>query len=40
VEASRPLTTARETMDWIIGVPLLAVTFICASIPMLMDSGR
>jgi len=25
-------------MDWIIGVPLLAVTFVCASIPMLMDS--
>jgi len=27
-------------MDWIIGVPLLAITFVCASIPMLLDSGR
>ncbi len=27
-------------MDWIITVPLLAVTFVCASVPMLMDSGR
>lgn len=27
-------------MDWIITVPLLAVTFVCASIPVLMESGR
>ena len=27
-------------MDWIITVPLLAVAFACASIPVLMDSGR
>jgi len=27
-------------MDWIITVPLLAVTFVCASIPVLMGSGR
>jgi hypothetical protein len=37
--AVRP-TAARRAMDWIITVPLLAVTFVCASIPMLMDSGR
>jgi hypothetical protein len=27
-------------MEWIITVPLLAVTFVCASIPVIMDSGR
>jgi hypothetical protein len=27
-------------MEWIIAVPLLAVTFVCASLPMLIDSGR
>jgi hypothetical protein len=27
-------------MNWIITVPLLAVTFVCASIPVLMESGR
>ncbi len=27
-------------MDWIIAVPLLAVTLVCASIPVIMDSGR
>jgi hypothetical protein len=27
-------------MEWIITVPLLAVTFVCASIPVLLDSGR
>jgi len=33
-------TAARNAMDWIITVPLLAVTFVCASIPVLMGSGR
>jgi hypothetical protein len=27
-------------MDWIIAVPLLAVTFVCASFPVFMESGR
>jgi hypothetical protein len=27
-------------MEWIIALPLLAVTFVCASIPVLIDSGR
>jgi len=27
-------------MNWIITLPLLAVTFACAAIPVLMDSGR
>jgi hypothetical protein len=27
-------------MDWIITVPLLTIAFICASLPLLMDSGR
>jgi len=27
-------------MSWIITVPLLAVTFVCASIPVLLESGR
>jgi len=27
-------------MEWIIAVPLLAVTFVCASVPMLVDGGR
>jgi len=27
-------------MDWIITLPLLTVAFICASVPMLVDSGR
>ena len=27
-------------MNWIIAVPLLAVTFVSASIPVLMESGR
>jgi len=27
-------------MDWIITLPLLAVAFACASIPVLMDSGH
>jgi hypothetical protein len=33
-------TAARKPMNWIIAVPLLAVTFVCASIPVLMESGR
>jgi len=24
-------------MDWIITIPLLAIAFVCAAIPMLMD---
>jgi hypothetical protein len=41
VEASSPSSiTAREPMEWIIALPLLAVTFVCASIPVLIDSGR
>ena len=27
-------------MDWIITLPLLTVAFVCASIPMLVDSGH
>jgi len=27
-------------MDWIITLPLLTVAFVCASIPMFVDSGR
>jgi len=26
-------------MEWIITLPLLAVAFVCASVPMLVDSG-
>jgi|GEM_PF-2160187 len=27
-------------MEWIIAVPLLAVAFICASLPLLMESSH
>lgn len=27
-------------MDWIIALPLLAIAFACATIPVFMDSGR
>jgi len=27
-------------MNWIITLPLLATAFACASVPVLMDSGR
>jgi len=27
-------------MEWIIAVPLLTVAFICASLPLFMESGR
>jgi hypothetical protein len=33
-------TTAWEPMNWIVVVPLLAVAFACAAIPVLMDSGH
>jgi hypothetical protein len=35
---TRPIA-ARNTMTWIIMLPLLAVAFLCAAIPTLYDSG-
>jgi len=27
-------------MDWIITLPLISITFVCAAVPVLLDSGR
>ena len=34
-----PPTAAREPMEWIVTIPLLAAAFVCASLPLLMDGG-